>query len=128
MLKKRVQFLKRKQRVGRKIRTAAMNNGALRVAFCRTNRHIHVQIVDDKIGQTMFSSSTLSAQSDVGANKNLANKKGATLVGQSLAKQIVAAGKEKNLFVFDRGGYAYAGIANALVESMKEMGVSFSKS
>jgi large subunit ribosomal protein L18 len=90
-----------------------------RLVVNRSARHIFVQIVDDSVGQTLASASTLdeavkSAEGDKTAR--------AKLVGALIAERARDAGI--TAVVFDRGGYQYHGRVAALADSAREAGLT----
>ena len=77
-----------------------------RLAVFRSNKHIYAQIIDDTVGKTLVSASTL--QKDVKAElENTDDVQAAAKVGTVIGKKAVEAGIES--VVFDRGGYIYHG-------------------
>ena len=93
-----------------------------RLAVFRSNKNIYAQIIDDSIGKTLVSASTL--QKDVKAElENTDDVKAAAYVGTVIGKKAVAAGIES--VVFDRGGYIYHGKVKALAEAAREAGLKF---
>jgi large subunit ribosomal protein L18 len=90
-----------------------------RLVVNRSARHIVVQIVDDSVGQTLASASTMdeavkSAEGDKTAK--------AKLVGTLIAERARDAGI--TAVVFDRGGYQYHGRVAALADSAREAGLT----
>jgi large subunit ribosomal protein L18 len=90
-----------------------------RLVVNRSARHLFVQIVDDSVGRTLASASTLdetvkSAEGDKTAR--------AKLVGALIAERARDAGI--NAVVFDRGGYQYHGRVAALADSAREAGLT----
>ena len=93
-----------------------------RLAVFRSNKNIYAQIIDDSIGKTLVSASTL--QKDVKAElENTDDVKAAAYVGTVIGKKAVAAGIES--VVFDRGGYLYHGKIKALADAAIEAGLKF---
>ncbi|HIJ59068.1 MAG TPA: 50S ribosomal protein L18 [Nitrospirae bacterium] len=93
-----------------------------RVSVRKSLKHIHVQIINDVIGHTLVSASTLSKEfSDIKTNKS--NLKMATEVGKLIALKATEKGIKS--VVFDRGGYKYHGCIKALADSMRENGLNF---
>ena len=93
-----------------------------RLAVFRSNKNIYAQIIDDSIGKTLVSASTL--QKDVKAElENTDDVKAAAYVGTVIGKKAVAAGIES--VVFDRGGYLYQGKIKALADAAREAGLKF---
>lgn len=91
-----------------------------RLVVNRSARHIAVQVVDDSIGQTLVSASTLEA--DLRAADGDKSAK-ARKVGELVA----ARAKEKGIttVVFDRGGDSYHGRIAALADAAREAGLEF---
>ena len=91
-----------------------------RLVVSRSSRHLVVQIVDDSIGQTLVSASTM--ESTFRENKDDKSAK-ARQVGAEIAKRA----KEKGIstVVFDRGGNKYTGRIAALADSARENGLDF---
>jgi large subunit ribosomal protein L18 len=91
-----------------------------RLVVSRSSRHLVVQIVDDSIGQTLVSASTM--ESTLRETKDDKSAK-ARLVGAEIAKRA----KEKGIstVVFDRGGNKYTGRIAALADSARENGLDF---
>ena len=90
-----------------------------RLVVNRSARHIVVQIVDDSVGRTLASASTMdeavrSADGDKTAK--------AKLVGALIAERARDAGI--TAVVFDRGGYQYHGRVAALADSAREAGLT----
>ncbi len=93
-----------------------------RLAVYRSNKHMYAQIVDDTVGKTLVSASTL--QKDVKAELTYTDDiKAAAYVGTVIAKKALEAGIEN--VVFDRGGYIYHGKVKALAEAAREAGLKF---
>jgi large subunit ribosomal protein L18 len=90
-----------------------------RLVVNRSAKHIFVQVVDDTLGRTLASASTLdesvrSAEGDKTAK--------AKLVGALVAERAKNAGI--SAVVFDRGGYQYHGRVAALADSARESGLT----
>lgn len=85
----------------------------------RSARHVFVQLVDDGIGHTVASASTLEA--DLRAAKDDKTAK-ARKVGELIAERGKAAGVTE--VVFDRGGNRYAGRVAAIADGAREGGLS----
>jgi large subunit ribosomal protein L18 len=90
-----------------------------RLAVYRSARHIFAQLIDDGVGRTLASASTL----DAGIRDASGDKKArAHQVGQLLASRAKEAGV--TAAVFDRGGYAYHGRVAALADGAREGGMT----
>ena len=93
-----------------------------RLAVFRSNKHIYAQIIDDTVGKTLVSASTL--QKDVKAElTNTDDIAAAALVGTVIGKKALEAGIDT--VVFDRGGYIYHGKVKALADAAREAGLKF---
>ena len=91
-----------------------------RLVVTRSARHIYAQIVDDSVGRTLASASTLDATLRTldGSKVDLATK-----VGELVATRAKAAGVET--VVFDRSGLKYHGRIAALADAAREGGLAF---
>ncbi|MEP7764474.1 50S ribosomal protein L18 [Sanguibacter sp. 25GB23B1] len=90
-----------------------------RLVVTRSARHITAQVVDDTVGKTVVSASTLetglrSAEGDKSAK--------ARKVGELVAERAKAAGIDA--VVFDRGGNKYHGRVAAVADGAREGGLS----
>ncbi|MBO9554169.1 50S ribosomal protein L18 [Cellulomonas sp.] len=90
-----------------------------RLVVTRSARHITAQVVDDGIGQTVASASTLEADLRA-ANGDKTAK--ARKVGELVAERAKAAGV--SAVVFDRGGNKYHGRVAAVADGAREGGLS----
>jgi len=90
-----------------------------RLVVSRSARHMFAQIVDDTVGGTMVSASTMDV-SIRGASGDKTAK--AKQVGTLLAERAAAAGI--TAVVFDRGGHSYHGRVAALADSAREGGLA----
>ena len=93
-----------------------------RLAVFRSNNHMYAQIIDDTVGKTLLSASTL--QKDVKAELEKTNNvDAAAYLGTVIAKRAL----EKNIttVVFDRGGFIYQGKIQALADAAREAGLEF---
>ena len=93
-----------------------------RLAVFRSNSHMYAQIIDDTVGHTLVSASTL--QKDVKAELEKTNDvKAAAYLGTVIGKKAVEAGIKE--VVFDRGGFIYQGKIQALADAAREAGLEF---
>ncbi|MBR4514689.1 MAG: 50S ribosomal protein L18 [Lachnospiraceae bacterium] len=106
-----------------RIRNRFSGNAARpRLAVFRSNNHMYAQIIDDTVGKTVVSASTL--QKDVKANLEKTNDvAAAAYLGEVIAKRALEAGIKE--VVFDRGGFIYQGKIKALAEAARQAGLSF---
>jgi large subunit ribosomal protein L18 len=90
-----------------------------RLVVTRSSRHMFAQIVDDTVGKTLVSASTLEA--DVRTLDGDKTAK-ASKVGQLVADRAKAAGIDT--VVFDRGGNQYHGRVAAVADGAREGGLA----
>ena len=102
---------------GRKRRSGTADRPRLVVS--RSSRHIFAQIVDDTVGKTLVSASTMEAdlRSFDGDKTEKAKK-----VGELLAERAKSAGVEA--VVFDRAGNKYHGRVAAIAEGARDAGLA----
>ncbi|MEI7442374.1 MAG: 50S ribosomal protein L18 [Actinomycetes bacterium] len=91
-----------------------------RLVITRSARHMFVQVVDDTVGQTLASASTMEKDLRVAAS---AKSDKAREVGKLVASRAKAAGVDT--VVFDRGGNKYHGRVAALADGAREGGLEF---
>ena len=93
--------------------------GRPRLVVSRSARHVFVQVVDDSVGKTVASASTMEADvRTIEGDKTAKAKK----VGELVAARAKDAGIEA--VVFDRGGNKYHGRVAAIAEGAREGGLS----
>ena len=93
-----------------------------RLAVFRSNKHMYAQIIDDTVGHTLVSASTL--QKDVKAElEHTDDVKAAAYLGTVIGKKAVEKGIKT--VVFDRGGFIYQGKVAALADAAREAGLEF---
>ena len=110
---------RRHRRVRKKVSGTA---GRPRMNIFRSLQHIYVQVIDDEMGHTLASASTVDAQVQERIN-GLDKTAQARVVGQVLAERAMDKGVTK--VVFDRGGYKYHGRVKALAEGSRQGGLEF---
>lgn len=87
-----------------------------RLAVFRSLKNIHAQVIDDSLGKTLVSASSLK-------EKKGGNLAAAKQVGQQIASKAKAAGVTK--VIFDRGTSLYHGRVKALADAAREGGLLF---
>lgn len=93
-----------------------------RFAVFRSNSHIYAQIIDDTLGNTLVSASTM--ENDVKSKiSKTSDVEAAKVVGTEIAKKAIAKGI--STVVFDRGGYIYQGKVMALAQAARDAGLQF---
>ncbi|MBD8057365.1 50S ribosomal protein L18 [Cellulomonas sp. JH27-2] len=113
---------KRKARQRRHLRLRKKVQGSAtrpRLVVTRSARHITAQVVDDGIGQTVVSASTLEASLRTADGDKTAKAK---KVGELIADRAKAAGIDA--VVFDRGGNKYHGRVAAVADGAREGGLA----
>lgn len=90
-----------------------------RLVVSRSSRHVFVQIVDDTVGKTVASASTMEADLRTFEGDKTAK---ARRVGELLAERAKSAGIDA--VVFDRGGNKYHGRIAAIADGAREGGLS----
>jgi large subunit ribosomal protein L18 len=91
-----------------------------RLVVTRSAKHITVQVVDDGVGKTLASASTMETELRSQSGDKTAKAK---LVGELVAERAKAAGVEG--VVFDRAGNKYHGRVAALADGAREGGLRF---
>ena len=116
-LKKKNQ--KRSQRRASRVRHKIRTTSTLpRVSVFRSSKQIYAQLIDDAIGKTLASASSLKLAKESAGDKTAQAK----AVGLALAENAKAQKVEK--VCFERGSYRYHGRVKALAEGLREGGLS----
>ena len=84
-----------------------------RLNVFRSLNHVYAQVIDDSVGLTLASSSTIDREI----------RDQARVVGKLVAERAIEKGIKK--VVFDRGGYKYHGRVKALAEAARKAGLEF---
>jgi large subunit ribosomal protein L18 len=112
-----------KSRLRRQIRGRKKVSGTAerpRLVVTRSTKHITVQVVDDLVGKTLASASTLEGDlRSFDGDKTAKAKK----VGELVASRAKELGVES--VVFDRAGNKYHGRIAALADGAREGGLTF---
>jgi large subunit ribosomal protein L18 len=116
MLDKDRKRLKRKFHIRKRISGTAERP---RMSVFRSNRSLYIQVIDDTVGKTIASASTL--EKDLKDIKR--NVEGAEKLGEIMGKRLL----EKNIttVVFDRNGYLYHGVVKAMADGARKAGIQF---
>ena len=93
-----------------------------RLAVFRSNNHMYAQIIDDTVGNTLVSASTLEKEITAELEKTN-NVDAAAYLGTVIAKRAIEKGIKE--VVFDRGGFIYQGKVAALADAAREAGLEF---
>ncbi|SCA63629.1 50S ribosomal protein L18 [Chlamydiales bacterium SCGC AG-110-M15] len=114
--------IKRKRRALRVRRPLRRQAGRPRLTVCKSNQHIHAQLIDDVNGVTLASASTSSKEfrdSEFGKKSCVSARK----IGTKIAEQALEKGVKD--VVFDRGSAKYHGILAELATAAREAGLKF---
>jgi len=114
---KRNNMKNRQERVRYKTKKFSNRN---RLTVFRSNNHIYAQLIDDKKGITIASSSSIEKEIK---EKKLSKKEIAEHIGKNIAKKIISKGIDK--VAFDRGKYKYHGLIKILAEAARVEGLNF---
>ncbi|WP_371173812.1 50S ribosomal protein L18 [Buchananella felis] len=90
-----------------------------RLVVTRSNRHMVAQLVDDTVGRTIVSASTLEAELRSVEGKKVDKSR---KVGELIAERAKAAGVDT--CVFDRGGNKYHGRVAAVADGARDGGLT----
>jgi large subunit ribosomal protein L18 len=96
-----------------------------RLTIFRSSAHIYVQVIDDLSGRTLVAASSVepSVKGTMEKGTRGANRKGAELIGKTVAERL----KEKGItrVVFDRNGFLYPGRGRGGAEAARAAGLEF---
>jgi large subunit ribosomal protein L18 len=111
--------LKRKRRIRKKM---VGTGNRPRLCVFRSAKHIYAQVVDDSLGQTLATASSL--EKTVRENAESKNKlRAANTVGKIIGQRALEKGVKK--IVFDRNGFLYHGRIKAVSDGAREAGLKF---
>lgn len=111
----------RRNKIRRRIRSTIRGTAERpRLCIFKSNKHIYLQLINDRESVTLLSVSTQTAD----LQKTLKDKESveaAKIVGKTIAE----AAKDKGITkaVYDRSGYKYHGIVKAAAEGAREGGL-----
>lgn len=109
--------IKRQARIRKKIKGTTERP---RLSVFRSARHVYAQIVDDSLGTTLATAS--SVEKTFKEQSKFENKTAAaTYVGKIVAQRALDKGIKK--VVFDRNGFLYHGRVKALSDGAREAGL-----
>lgn len=89
-----------------------------RLCVFRSNKHIEAQLINDDLGTTLASVSSVALKLENGSNVEAAATVGTKIAEAAKALKI-------ETVVFDRGGYIYHGRVQAVAEAAREAGLKF---
>lgn len=90
-----------------------------RLCVYKSLKHLHAQVIDDTVGQTLVAASTIEKD----LNLKGGTVKSAEFLGKILAERALAKGI--TTVVFDRAGYPYHGVIKAFAEASRKAGLKF---
>ena len=112
----------RRHKIHRRIRPHVLGSSKRpRLCVFRTARHTYAQLIDDEVGKTLSSASTLKV--DGKKMPNGGNVEAAKSVGTAIAASAKDLGVAE--VVFDRNGFIYHGRVKAVAEAAREAGLKF---
>jgi large subunit ribosomal protein L18 len=114
-----------RQRTRRRFRVRKRIHGTPerpRLSVHRTLKHMYAQIIDDTLGKTLVSASSVDKDL-AGQLKSGGNKDSAAAIGKALAERAQSAGVKR--VCFDRGRFKYHGRIAALADAAREAGLEF---
>jgi large subunit ribosomal protein L18 len=114
-----VSRLKRKKRIRKKLSGSPERP---RLTVFRSDKHIYAQIIDDTVGTTLATVSTLAPE-----YKQLGTLKGKVEAAKRVGDLIARKAKDQGItkVVFDRSGYIYHGRVQALADAARQAGLDF---
>jgi large subunit ribosomal protein L18 len=116
----------RRQRIKYRIRKRMRGTSERpRLSVFRSVSHIYVQVIDDMAGTTVAAASSVDpgVKAKMAGDARPGNRKGAELVGQTIAERL----KEKGItrVIFDRNGFLYHGRVRAVADAARAAGLEF---
>ena len=116
----------RRQRIKYRIRKRMRGTSERpRLTVFRSVAHIYVQVIDDASGTTLASASSVepAVKSRMDQETRAGNRKGAELVGRTIAERL----KDKGItrVIFDRNGFLYHGRVRAVADAARQAGLEF---
>lgn len=112
-----------RRRRQRRVRSSVSGTTARpRLNVYRSLSNIFAQVIDDEVGHTLVSASTVDKElkAKLEGKRKLEQ---AQLVGAAIAERALAKGLK--VVVFDRAGYRYHGRVKALAEAARGAGLDF---
>ena len=116
MIDKARKHARRKTHIRKSISGTALRP---RMTVSRSNQHMYVQVIDDTVGHTLASASTLEAEFKALRNTVVDAEK----LGEAVGKRCLEKGIKT--VVFDRNGYLYHGIVKSIADGARKAGLEF---
>ncbi len=117
---KRLRRKRRKRRVRKRVTGTADRP---RLTVFRSHKNLYAQIIDDSVGRTLVSASSIEAPLRKDLPKGGGNRSAAGVLGTELATRAIKAGVGK--VVFDRNGYPYHGRVGDFAAAARKGGLKF---
>ena len=113
--------LTKKKKRTQRIRFKIKKKENLRLSLFRSNKFIYAQLIDDSVGKTLLSSSSIQKvfKETKGSPKQIAFK-----VGESIGNKILE-NKINKKICFDRGGYLFHGRVKEFAMGVRSKGIKF---
>ena len=110
-------------KVRRRIRAKVIGSETRpRLSVYRSLKQIYVQAIDDEVGKTLLTVSSMDKEIKAQVGGKGGNIEASKLVGARTAARLKEMGIER--CVFDRGGWVYHGRVKALAEAIREGGIT----
>lgn len=119
LFKKSEKKMRRALRVRKSLKGSSLKP---RLSVVKTNKHIYVQLIDDSIGKTLASVSTI-AKSSKAAGLTKKNQDVAKVLGIKIAE--LGKNLQIDRVVFDRGPFKYHGVIAMVADGAREGGLEF---
>lgn len=113
---KRQGRIKRKKRIRKKLRGTTDRP---RLCTFRSAKHIYAQLIDDSLGHTLVSASSLETSEKEKGDKTAM----AIAIGEKIADRAIKMGIKT--VVFDRNGFLYHGRIKAVSDGARKGGLEF---
>ena len=91
-----------------------------RLSVFKSNNHIYAQIINDEIGVTLASASSMEK---IFKDSKVTKKELAEKLGTEIAKRSIESGIKE--VAFDKGKYKYHGIIKILADAARAAGLNF---
>ena len=91
-----------------------------RLSVFKSNNHIYAQIINDELGVTLVSASSMEK---LNREKKQTKKELAESIGTEIAKRSIESGITE--VAFDKGKYKYHGIIKILADAARAAGLNF---
>lgn len=114
--------LRDRRRDRQRTRIKKVGTDRARLSVFRSGKNIYAQIINDKVGGTIASASSLESSIKHSSKKG-AGKDAAEAVGKLVAQRATEKGVKR--VYFDRGSYLFHGRVKALADAARQAGLEF---